>query len=374
MKVRGRPVAGSRFRRISRRSLRALGAGVGSLLIATGASAAVAAPATTHVQCRAHATASTAAAPRASSKEELVDLAPLTPNCFDRRGEAKFKAEFAAFRSNETLWGGRAALALKNITDAVEHPPHGGRCSDTYNAAYSRAKARAVLSDLLPAARKYLDSARRRKGQMASSFAGTNAQVDAGIIRVARELGQTLADAARVNTGIEAAATDLSALNCDVAQSSAESWWKSLLNIFTRLLAGEHQIDTLLQDFDKAPCKDFATEGAPMSPSQVSHAAGGSGSQSATAGKLQVIAPRRLRGAPGGVLTVSLRAHASGFLRLEMTHGKTTITGFSALMKRGAASVRVALPKGATRGLAKLWIVFSSSNQTKFTTLTVRVV
>ena len=110
-----------------------------------------------------------------------------------------------------------------------------------------------------------------------------------------------------------------------------------------------------------------------MSPGQVSGAAGGGGTQRSSAGKLDILAPRQLRGTKGAVLPLTLSARAGGFVRIELTRGKTSVTGISALMDRGTAGLSIALPRGASRGIARLEVLFSSSHRIRVTTLSIRI-
>lgn len=334
---------------------------------------AAAFPASASARTRCH------GAPVASASaqnEPLVELTPLVPTCFDNKAEAEFRHQYGEFQADEAQQEGQASLSLANVENALKHPPHGGTCKDRFNTAYSQAKAKLVLDTLLPRARKFLDGAGLDLEAMKRElrFAAHNKAVQASIRSQLGEFGQGLTALFQVNSAIRTSATKLNALDCNAALVEEENASGQFSGAMKTINDAQRAIDRRLVEFDKAPCKDLATEGAPMSPGQVNHLAGGGGTQSGNAGKLNVLAPRRLRGRKGALLPLTIRARANGFVRVELTRGRTTVTGVSGLMHRGAAGLRLTLLRGASRGIAGLRITFSSSShRTAIKTLSIRI-
>ena len=343
-------------------------------MVALAVAAVVAFPAsvTAHTDC-----AAVIAASLAGTAEPLVDLTPLVPRCFDSKAEDEFKHQYLEFYSDEATEGAQVTLAASNVEYMII-AKLSGTCNDRDHARVSRQRAQIVLGQLLPSARKYLD----RMGfdlvamQRAIGFASENTGVQASLKTQLEALDGELKSLFQVNGTIRAAANKLQALSCDAAVADAELGFTQFTNAMKGIRAARDEISRLLVEFDRAPCKDFAKQVNPMPAGQVSAAAGGGGTQRGTAGKLDVLAPRQLHLVAGGgaVLPLTLTAHANGFVRIELTRGKTMVTGVSGLMSTGSAGLRIAVPSGASRGSAELRVVFSSSHQTLVATVSIRII
>ena len=326
-------------------------------------------PAIAHASCRPVA--------RASSGTVISGVVP-TVKCFERTLEQDFRRHYARFQSDEAEATLQTQLGISNIENPVKAPTHGGTCnSDDYNRSYSHRKARVVLDSLVPTAREFLDKARDDLQDMseAAAFAASNHQVLSSLADEWVALHREVDSLYTANNRIETGAKQLDALNCEDALTSAEVAQQTK-DTATRL--GEkarRAIDKLLSGFDHEPCKDFSSESSPMSAGQISRAAGGGGTQTGRAGRLDILAPRRISGQRGTRLPLTLKARAPGAFRIDLTRGKTEATGVNGLIRRGAASLRIVLPHAAARGPAKLRIVFSSSHRAVATkTITIRIV
>ena len=110
-----------------------------------------------------------------------------------------------------------------------------------------------------------------------------------------------------------------------------------------------------------APCKDIVPL-APLTPSQVSRAAGGGGTQQRSAGTLVVLAPLTVKLAAHGTskLSITLKAKDSGGVGLSLARGTTLLASGTGQMLPGSSGLRIALPRGAKPGTVSLRVSFAT--------------
>lgn len=335
------------------------------------------APAVARANChRVHAS-SLVGARIAAGQPLLVDLAPLTPNCYDHAAERRFRDDHSDLGAQLGIADSRINRAAANIEDAVKRS---GGCDAKRNRKYSSDKAQVVLTQVIPEAETSIEGIKDDLASMFefgnSSFALQNKDVyyslRSNVTTLQRAIDRADAMISPISN-LKQAAQNLGKFDCRAAHTGAKVATAIWQDIDKEIALGHRNIAALLNKFSKAPCKDFAPQGAPMSPGQISGAAGGGGTQRGSAGQLSLVAPRRLRVTDGSKLPLTLTAHAKGFVRIELARDRTVVTGISALVNRGSGSVSIEIPNGASHGVAKLSVVFVRSHHVATTTLSIKI-